>query len=75
MLLSVLSFFFGVFLVQQMTVLVTPSVLLSLFILGCFLGIKKYWLGALFLFGFIWASGFAHYYFNQVLSLDLQGKD
>jgi len=75
MLLSVLSFFFGVFLVQQMTVLVAPLVLLSLFVLGCFLGIKKYWLGALFLFGFIWASGFAHYYFNQVLPLGLQGKE
>lgn len=75
MLLSVLSFFLGVFLVQQMTVLVAPLVLLSLFILGCFLGVKKYWVAALFLFGFIWASGFAYDYFNQVLPPDLQGQD
>ncbi len=75
MLLSVLSFFFGVFLVQKMTVLATPLILLLFFVLGCFLGIKKCLAGALFLFGFIWASGFAYYYFNQVLPPDLQGRE
>ncbi|NOQ14097.1 MAG: DNA internalization-related competence protein ComEC/Rec2 [Methyloprofundus sp.] len=74
MFLSVLSFFLGVLLVQQLSMLPGTLFLVILLIFILLLAYLKYWRVTLILCGFLFSSVYAHYYLSNQLSADLQAE-
>jgi competence protein ComEC len=75
MFLSVLSFFLGVFLSQQWSMLPSSLLITLAFILAIFAAYLKYWRVAFFLTGIVYASVTANLYLSTQLSPELQGKE
>ncbi len=75
MLLSILSFFLGVLLLQQWSELPGTLLLAITLLLASAFSIYKYWRVAIFLYGFLFASSVAHYYLSNQLSADLQAQE
>ncbi|MBT5221988.1 MAG: DNA internalization-related competence protein ComEC/Rec2 [Gammaproteobacteria bacterium] len=75
MFLSVLSFFLGVFLSQQWSMLPSSLLITLAFILAIFAAYLKYWRIAFFLSGIVYASVTANHYLSTQLSSELQGQE
>jgi competence protein ComEC len=75
MFLSVLSFFLGVFLSQQWSMLPSSLLITLAFILAIFAAYLKYWRVAFFLTGIVYARVTANLYLSTQLSPELQGKE